>query len=50
MKSEIEPGAAGDAILYEEEDAAIAAWTLDELDDADLSGARWARAGDEQGG
>jgi hypothetical protein len=50
MKTEFEPGLAGDAVLSEGEDAAIAAWTLDDLDPAELGSARRATGSDEQGG
>ena len=35
MKRDYEPAPAGDEILSDEEDAVIAAWTLDELDTAE---------------
>jgi len=47
MKTQIELAAAADAILSTDEaDAALAAWTLEELDD-ELESARW--EGDEPG-
>jgi len=47
MKAQIDPAAAADAILsIDEADAALDAWTLDELDD-ELEAARW--VGDEPG-
>jgi hypothetical protein len=47
MKAQFDPAAADAAILFTDEaDAALDAWTLDELDD-ELESARW--VGDEPG-
>jgi hypothetical protein len=48
MKRDYEPAPAGDEILSDEEDAAIAAWTLDDLDPAESNG--WTAMGDDQSG
>lgn len=52
MQRDYEPVPAGDEILSDEEDAAIAAWTLDELDTAESNRGSVMRTamGDDQSG
>ena len=52
MMRDHEPAPAGDEILSDEEDAAIAAWTLDELDTAESARGSVTRTamGDDQSG
>ena len=45
MERDYEPGLAGDEILSNEEDAAVAAWTLDDLDT--VESADWAASSDD---
>ena len=45
MKRDYEPAPAGDEILSDEEDAAVAAWTLDDLDTVESAG--WAANSDD---
>lgn len=47
MRSKTDPDLAPDAILCADEaDAALAAWTLEELDGEELGGARWMASDD----